>query len=132
MLKQVLNSIVALLLIISTTGVIINKHYSGGELFSAALFIEAESCCETSCCHHEHQNNCHEVSEFYKLVADYTITDKLKISNVLPGNLFHIDLTGFEIPASPRTSQSHLLTFQRSNAPPLQGGLHVLYHSLLL
>jgi len=53
------------LLLISTAGVSINKHYSGGELFSKAFFVEAESCCETPC------GCCNETSELVQVKADF-------------------------------------------------------------
>lgn len=64
-IKKFGHIIMILLLLISTAGVSINKHYSGGELFSTALFVEAESCCETPC------GCCDEKSEQIKVEADY-------------------------------------------------------------
>ena len=64
-IKKFGHIIMILLLLISTAGVSINKHYSGGELFSTAIFIEADSCCETPC------GCCDEKSEFFKVEADF-------------------------------------------------------------
>lgn len=64
-IKKIGHIIMILLLLISTAGVSINKHYSGGELFSMAFFVEAESCCETPC------GCCKETSEFVQVKADY-------------------------------------------------------------
>ena len=64
-IKRLRHIIMILLLLISTAGVSINKHYSGGELFSTALFIEAEGCCETPC------GCCDESNEFVQVKADY-------------------------------------------------------------
>lgn len=64
-IKKFGHIIMILLLLISTAGVSINKHYSGGELFSTAIFVEAESCCETPC------GCCDEKSEQIKVEADY-------------------------------------------------------------
>ena len=65
LIKKFGHIIMILLLLISTAGVSINKHYSGGELFSTAIFVEAESCCETPC------GCCDEKSEQIKVEADY-------------------------------------------------------------
>lgn len=46
-------------------GIIINKHYSGDELFSMALFGEAESCCDGPC------NCCHNETIIIQFSADY-------------------------------------------------------------
>ena len=56
------------LLLISTAGVSVNKHYSGGELFSTALFVEADSCCEIPC------GCCEESTDFFLVDADYLAT----------------------------------------------------------
>lgn len=63
--KKLGHIILVFLLLISTAGVSINKHYSGGELFSTALFLEADSCCETPC------GCCDESTETIKVEADY-------------------------------------------------------------
>jgi len=57
--------IMIFLLLISTAGVSINKHYSGGELYSSAIFVDADSCCENPC------GCCDEKSEHLKVEADY-------------------------------------------------------------
>lgn len=64
-IKKFGHIIMILLLLISTAGVSINKHYSGGELFSTSIFTEAKSCCETPC------GCCKETSEFVQVKADY-------------------------------------------------------------
>ena len=48
-----------------TLGFTVNKHYSGGELFSFALFGEPESCCDDVC------DCCDEESETIQFLADY-------------------------------------------------------------
>ena len=72
---KIIHLIVAFVLLVSTMGVVINKHYSGGELFSTALFVEAESCCSSSCCHSMPMEGCHEELEYHKLEVDFTIPD---------------------------------------------------------
>ena len=52
-------------MLISTTGVSLSKHYSGGTLYSVALFGDAESCCEIPC------NCCSDETDFMKLDIDF-------------------------------------------------------------
>lgn len=52
--------------LVVTLGFTINKHYSGGELFSFSLFGEPESCCAGVC------SCCDEESETVQFLADYT------------------------------------------------------------
>jgi hypothetical protein len=53
---------------IVTLGFTVNKHYSGGELFSLALFGEPESCCEDMC------SCCDEESETVQFLVDYAFS----------------------------------------------------------
>ena len=64
-LKKLTHILLVLLLLLSTAGVSINKHYSGGDLFSTALFVEADSCCENPC------GCCDESTETIKIESDY-------------------------------------------------------------
>jgi len=63
--KKIGHIIMIFLLLISTAGVSINKHYSGGELYSTAIIVDADSCCENPC------GCCDEKSEQLKVEADY-------------------------------------------------------------
>ena len=130
-MKKVSHILVSLLLLVSTTGVIINKHYSGGELFSASFFVDAKSCCETSCCHHEHQSNCHEESDFYKLSTEFTKPSADELKLVYSYLSFEIADFTSSFPIS-QPSESGTLKLPRIKAPPFADGLPVLYHSLLL
>lgn len=49
-----------------TLGFTVNRHYSGDELFSVAIFSEPESCCEDVC------DCCDEKSETIQFLVDYT------------------------------------------------------------
>jgi hypothetical protein len=44
-MKNISNILVSLILLVATTGIVVNKHYSAGKLFSVSLYAEAESCC---------------------------------------------------------------------------------------
>lgn len=121
-----------MLLVISTSGVIINKHYSGGELFSASFFVEAESCCETSCCHHEHQNNCSEVSDFYKVNTDFISPEDQdnEKSHLLLFNCIDLELiwnTSLALNYSDRVLKHSIY-----KPPPLRDDLAILHRPLLL
>lgn len=74
-MKKILSIGLGFLLVVSTIGITINKHYSGGELFSYALFGEADSCCEVNC------ECCEEESTTIKVEDDFVSTsfDLIKI-----------------------------------------------------
>ena len=49
MFRKARNIAVSLVFLVSTTGITLHKHYSGGELFDFSVFGKAKSCCETNC-----------------------------------------------------------------------------------
>ena len=75
-MKKAFYIIIMVIFLIPTVGITINKHYSGGELFSTSLFSAAESCCEEPC------ECCDDKTEVFRLTAQYlfsTILSELKI-----------------------------------------------------
>lgn len=129
---KIIHLIVAFVLLVSTIGVVINKHYSGGELFSTALFVDAESCCSSSCCHSMPMEGCHEELEYHKLEVDFTIPDNstsltfstLDISLFLINPKFTGELYSDVI--------QNNIAFRDLKPPPKITDLTVLFHSLLI
>jgi len=66
MIKKISHILLALLLLVSTSGVSIHKHFSNGKLFSTAIFGKAKSCCEVPC------GCCSEKQDVYKVHNNYT------------------------------------------------------------
>lgn len=65
MLKKFSHIILSSLLLISTMGVVVSKHYCSGSFVSASVFQEAESCCgDSDCCHNE--------DSFYQVKDDFS------------------------------------------------------------
>ena len=58
MKTKILHISIACLLLISTLGVTINKHFCGNRLISASIFSDSNSCCKGNCdnCHNEFKN----------------------------------------------------------------------------
>ncbi len=74
-MKKTIHILFTIVFTVVTLGFTINKHYSGGELFSIAVYSEPESCCEDVC------NCCDEESETVQFLVDYTIsTDNFESS----------------------------------------------------
>lgn len=64
MFKTLSHIIISLLLLITTTGMTISKHFCNENLISTSLYAETKSCCgEDSCCHHE--------TEFFHLKENF-------------------------------------------------------------
>lgn len=129
---KLIHLFIAIVLLVSTIGVVINKHYSGGELFSTALFVHAKSCCESSCCHSKSMKGCHEEVEYHKLDVDFTIPDKSASLNFIP-----LDISLFLVNAK-FTSNLFSDAIQNNTAfrdirpPPKISDFTILFHSFLI
>ena len=94
-LKRILHILFATVFTILTVGVTLNKHYSNGDLFSIALFGEAESCCEVPC------DCCDEETEVIQFVADYISSDSnvdsdkkaIELFSAIDFNVLNTDVT---------------------------------------
>lgn len=93
--RKIANTFLALLLVISTSGVTINKHYCLGFLKDISIFHEASSCmaemnmqeedCPMECC--EETSEQLLVDDFKQVVFETNLTPQLKllvmISNII-------------------------------------------------
>ncbi len=89
MLKKFSHIILSVLLLVSTMGVTISKHYCGDSFISTSVFTEAESCCGDSDC-------CHNDTSFYQLDEDYSLASISEIPFVA-----EVDLIGFSLLINP-------------------------------
>jgi len=74
MLRKVGHIILFLLLFITTTGLIVSKHFCREVLISASVYLEAENCCEKECCRNQ--------SEFLQLDEDYQVSEVTQVPAV--------------------------------------------------
>ena len=83
MLKKLVNIIIVGLLLVSTTGFSLSKHYCGSNLIEVKLNQEAKSCCgmNSQCCHNE-VNHFQLDEDFSFSFANYEIS--------LPGILISV------------------------------------------
>ncbi|GET25833.1 hypothetical protein [Prolixibacter sp. NT017] len=68
MLNKAGHILTALILLTSTFGVTINKHYSHGRLFDVEVYANAQSCCTPE--HHD-MNGCADTHEHYQVASDF-------------------------------------------------------------
>ncbi len=62
MLKAFSHIILSMVLLVSTIGMTVSKHYCGGEIVSVSVFHEADSCCDMKgCCQNE--NHTYQVKD---------------------------------------------------------------------
>lgn len=68
-------------------GIVINKHYAGDELFSVALFGEAESCCDGPCKCCDNETIIIQFSADYLFSPTNVLEPKFNITELLPVNI---------------------------------------------
>jgi len=58
LINKTINILISFLILVSTSGITIDKHFHQNELFSISFFGEAESCCDgpCDCCHNEKES----------------------------------------------------------------------------
>lgn len=57
MVRKVAHIVITVILLVSTTGITVTRHYCGSNLRSSTLIGEPESCCDTpGCCHNEKEH----------------------------------------------------------------------------
>lgn len=129
MAVRLINIILALAVLFSSTGFTVNKHYCQGELKDLALFVHAQSChkknmhqsCSTdkdSCTGHDHEkdnNCCDDDTDYHKLDQNQQIESfqlELLKNPVLLSTIFVI--LNIELP-SVDANTLHQTTYQ----PPI-------------
>ncbi len=104
-MQKVINILVSIVFLISFIGININKHYSHGELYSTALFQEAESCCaamedcemtntvETSQHNHNQEgfSSCENKIEIFK-ISDVFVSEKFSFPHIKTIDLCFVSL----------------------------------------
>ena len=81
MLKRVTHIVLSFLLLISTTGMVVSKHYCSGELVSVSLYENDKSCCEMgNCC--ENEMHVYQVKEKFSVPAISTVPVSAEVSEI--------------------------------------------------
>ena len=108
MLRKFSHIILSFLLLVSTIGMVVSKHYCGDSFVSTAVFHQAKSCCgDSDCCHNE--NSFYQVKDDFSAPALAAIPVLAEI-DILGHNLFAEILT--------RIPETEILTFEISDSPP--------------
>ena len=102
-MQKVVNILVSIVFLISFIGVNIHKHYSHGELYSTAIFQEAESCCadmehcemtNTSATSDNQQQDdcsCEDKTETF-IISDDFVSERFSISTEKTIDLYFVSL----------------------------------------
>ena len=90
MIKKISHIVFATLLLVSTMGMAVSKHYCHNNLVNVAVFSEAQSCCDDGgCCTNE--NHFYQVKEDFSAPVISTLP-LLAETDVLHHHLFDQDL----------------------------------------
>jgi hypothetical protein len=82
-MKRAGNIMMILLLLISTGGISITRHYCGESVISVSMFSTPKSCCGSGCEH------CRNENIFNKVTDDFTVTTIDAQFSVVTGNPVH-------------------------------------------
>ncbi len=111
MLKSFIHIILAIVMLISTMGMTVSKHYCGGNLVSVSLFENADdsSCCNMGDC-------CHEETRTYQVKEDFSIPAILTVPVLAELDILGHDLFTNEALTAPELETE---TSFFSEIPPL-------------
>ena len=67
MIRIIANILLSIVVVFATNGIVVSKHYIEGQLYSTALFSDAESCCQED----EMCKSCHNEQEIIKITTSF-------------------------------------------------------------
>jgi hypothetical protein len=125
--KKIVNTLLALLLLVATTGVTLNKHYCMGRLKSVAVFHSAENCSGDGMT--DPMPCCEDVSEQLK-VDDLT---KASFDFKVASELFQLAAISYlQIDQKNSSIEQDKPKFQDYSPPPFDQDIPILIQSFLI
>jgi len=116
MIKKASHIILSMLLLLSTTGLAISKHYCGGELISTSLFVEADSCCDSDDC-------CKNETEVFQLDEDFSVSTALELPESVQIDLLAVSLVVFNLSIEENLIVDEFLITDSPPPPKIQTSL---------
>lgn len=110
MLKKITHIVFATLLLLTTMGLMVSKHYCGGHMVSVSVFHQADTCCGDSGC-------CNDETRFFQVKDDFSAPAIFSVPVTAEFDLFAqlIWQAGVLLPYE--TEEEH--TFISQTPPPL-------------
>ncbi len=112
MLKRASHIVLILILMVSTTGIAISKHYMMGELFDISLIGEADHCCTIPC------DCCEDEFEFHKLEVEFIGPDVQVSFDEIPSLDLLVSTMFFEVETD-LSVISDEIEFANNHPPPI-------------
>ncbi len=121
--NKVINIITVCLLLVSTTGFSISRHYCGEALIDVAVNKQAETCCSNPDC-------CDTETDYYQLDDDFLMSDAVSVK---PEQVISVDLLA---PVHSIQIENNiidqLVTFTDGISPPVRQHFQAVYQIFLL
>lgn len=113
MLKRISHIILSLVLLVSTIGMAVSKHYCEESLVSVSVFSDNDSCCDMDNC-------CHNETQVYQLKEDFSIPANPTIPDLSELDLWGNDLFTVELLNNPETEVAALNFIETPPLLPIQ------------
>lgn len=110
MLRKITNIVVALFLLVSTTGITISMHYCGGKYVSTSINKEAKSCCDDGGC-------CENTNLHFEVKDDYVNGVQIENSKIVELDVLFPILFVLNFELLP-LEQKAAVAFHDSSPPP--------------
>lgn len=102
-----------MLLLLSTTGLAISKHYCGGKLISTSFFVEADSCCDSDDC-------CKNETKVFQLDEDFSVSAALELPETVHIDLLAVSLVILNLSSDENSLVDELLITDSPPPPKIQ------------
>ncbi len=124
MYRTIAHTVLALFLLVATTGVTISMHYCAGSLVSTSINHEAKSCCDDEGC-------CKNKNLHYELEDDYVSPIVVENNNVMELDILFPVLFVLDIDLSPLQIKETPAFADCSPPPKIQTRLSLLQTYLI-
>lgn len=110
MLRRFSHITLSVLLLTTTMGFAVSKHFCGNTFVTFKIFGEAKSCCgDSDCCHNE--------NHFYQVQDDFSSAQIQDIPQLAETDILGHELFSFELISEDENSDYHII-FTDSPPPP--------------
>ena len=124
MLKRISHIILSVLLLTTTMGMAVSKHYCGNTFVTVKIFGEAKSCCgDSDCCHNE--------NHFFKVNDDFSAAQIQDLPQLAETDILGHELFSFEKAAEGENNLTPIIFVDSPPPPKIQKVLSLKQSYLL-
>lgn len=122
MLRRISHITLSVLLLATTIGLAVSRHYCSGSFVSASIFHEAKSCCgDSDCCRNE--------NHFFKVNDDFSAAQIQDIPQLAETDILGHELFSFESTVADENNLNPIVFIDSPPPPKIQEtlSLHQTY-----